>query len=180
MSAHTDRAYTHGERIYVTVDLTEKAAFRALGGRYGHGMAPFHDLASNSKFVTCAVHETDPDPTEHDCCMYHDRDYTLFYTPEQARNLKAIDKALYWKAWYWSNAPVRDDLDSEPDIRQHLAAVHAQSLPRPAPRDGGRRRKSPHAASRAARRGATGGSRRYAVRTLSTYQQFARADSGIR
>jgi len=49
---------------------------------------------------------------------------------------------------------------------------------RPAPGDGGRRRKSPHAASRAARRGATGGSRRYAVRTLSTYQQFARADSG--
>ena len=127
MSAHTDRAYTHGERIYVTVDLTEKAAFRALGGRYGHGMAPFHDLASNSKFVTCAVHQTDPDPAENDCCMYHDRDYTLFYTPEQARNLKAIDKALYWKAWYWSNAPVRDDLDSEPDIRQHLAAVHAQS-----------------------------------------------------
>jgi hypothetical protein len=127
MSGHTDRAYAHGERIYVSVDPNDKAAFRKLGGRYGHGMAPFHDLANNSKFVTCAVHATDPDPTEHDCCMYHDRDCTLFYTPEQARNLKSIDKALYWKAWYWSNAPVCDDLDSEADIRQHLAAVHAQS-----------------------------------------------------
>ena len=127
MSAHTDRAYAHGERIYVNVDPNDKAAFRSLGGRYGHGMAPFHDLASNSKFVTCAVHETDPDPAEHDCCLYHDRDYTLFYTPQEARRLKAIDKALYWKAWYWSNAPVRDDLDCEPAIRQHLAAVHARS-----------------------------------------------------
>ena len=120
-------AYSHGERIYVTVDPAEKAAFRALGGRYGHGMAPFHDLASNSKFVSCAVHELDADPAEHDCCLYHDRDYTLFYTREEARNLKALDKSLYWKAWYWSNAPVRDDLEFEPDIRQHLAGVHAQS-----------------------------------------------------
>jgi hypothetical protein len=127
MSAHTDRTYPHGERIYVTVDPNDKAAFRKLGGRYGHGMAPFHDLANNARFLTCAVHETDPDPAENDCCMYHDRDYTLLYTPEQARRLKALDKALYWKAWYWSNAPVRDDLDDEPDIRQHLAAVHAQS-----------------------------------------------------
>jgi hypothetical protein len=127
MTNTTHRAYPHGERIYVTVDPSEKAAFRSLGGRYGHGMAPFHDLASNSKFVSCAVHELDADPTEHDCCMYHDRDCTLFYTPEQARNLKALDKSLYWKAWYWSNAPVRDDLDSEADIRQHLAGVHAQS-----------------------------------------------------
>jgi hypothetical protein len=119
--------HAHGERIYVSVDPSEKASFRALGGRYGHGMAPFHDLASNAKFVTCAVHEMDADPAEHDCCLYHDRDYTLFYTPEQARNLKALDKALYWKAWYWSNARVCDDLDSEADIRQHLAGVHAQS-----------------------------------------------------
>jgi hypothetical protein len=123
----TTRIFTYGERIYVTVDHNEKAAFRKLGGRYGHGMAPFHDLANNARSVTCAVHETDPDPAENDCCMYHDRDYTLLYTPEQAQRLKALDKALYWKAWYWSNAPVRDDLDSEPDIRQHLAAVHAQS-----------------------------------------------------
>ena len=127
MSAHTDHVYTHGERIYVSVDFNEKAAFRALGGRYGHGMAPFHDLTNNAKFVTCAVHETDPDPTENDCCMYHDRDYTLFYTPEEAQKLKAVDKSLYWKAWYWSNAPVCDDLELESDIRQHLAAVHAQS-----------------------------------------------------
>ena len=127
MTNTAERAYAHGERIYVTVDHNEKAAFRKLGGRYGHGMAPFHDLANNARSVTCAVHETDPDPAENDCCMYHDRDYTLLYTPEQAQRLKALDKALYWKAWYWSNAPVRDDLDDEPDIRQHLAAVHAQS-----------------------------------------------------
>ena len=123
----THHTYAHGERIYVNVDPTDKAAFRALGGRYGHGMAPFHDLASNSKFVCCAVHEMDADPAEHDCCLYHDRDYTLFYTRDEAQKLKALDKSLYWKAWYWSNAPVRDDLDFEPDIRQHLAAVHAQS-----------------------------------------------------
>ena len=127
MSARPHHVYPHGERIYVSVDPNDKAAFRALGGRYGHGMTPFHDLANNSKFQSCAVHETDPDPTENDCCTYHDRDYTLFYTPEQARNLKSVDKSLFWKAWYWSNAPVRDDLEFEPDIRQHLAAVHAQS-----------------------------------------------------
>ena len=124
---HAQSTHAHGERIYVSVDPKEKAAFRKLGGRYGHGMAPFHDLANKSKFVTCAVHETDPDPAENDCCMYHDRDYTLLYTPEQAQRLMALDKALYWKAWYWSNAPVCDDLDTESDIRQHLAAVHAQS-----------------------------------------------------
>ena len=28
-------AYAHGERIYVSVEPTDKAAFRALGGRYG-------------------------------------------------------------------------------------------------------------------------------------------------
>ena len=116
-----------GERIYVNVDPQHKPAFRVLGGRYGHGMTPFHDLTNNAKFQTCAVHETDPDPTENDCCMYHDRDYTLLYTPEQARNLKTLDKALYWKAWYWSNAAVRDDLHFEQDIRQHLADVHAHS-----------------------------------------------------
>ena len=123
----THRPYPHGERIYVTVDPADKAAFRALGGRYGHGMAPFHDLASNAKFVTCAVHEMDADPAEHECCLYHDRDYTLFYTRDEAQKLKALDKSLYWKAWYWSNAPVRDDLDFEPEIRQHIAGVHAQS-----------------------------------------------------
>ena len=127
MSNNTDRTYPHGERVYVNVDPTDKAAFRALGGRYGHGMAPFHDLTNKGRFQTCAVHETDPDPAEHDCCTYHDREYTLFYTPEQAPNLKALDKSLFWKAWYWSNAPVRDDLEFEPEIRQHLAAVHAQS-----------------------------------------------------
>jgi hypothetical protein len=127
MSARPRHVYPHGERIYVNVDPTDKAAFRSLGGRYGHGMAPFHDLATNSKFVTCAVHELDPDPAEHDCCLYHDRDCTLFYTRDEAQKLKTVDKALYWKAWYWSNAPVRDDLDFEPDIRQHLAGVHAQS-----------------------------------------------------
>ena len=127
MSTRPRHVYPHGERIYVSVEPTDKAAFRSLGGRYGHGMAPFHDLASNSKFVSCAEHETDPDPAEHDCCLYHDRDCTLFYTRDEAQKLKALDKSLYWKAWYWSNAPVRDDLDSEADIRQHLAAVHAQS-----------------------------------------------------
>jgi hypothetical protein len=127
MTNTTHRTYATGERMYLNVDPTDKAAFRSLGGRYGHGMAPFHDLASNSKFVTCAEHEMDADPAEHDCCLYHDRDYTLFYTREEAQKLKALDKSLYWKAWYWSNAPVRDDLDFEPDIRQHLAAVHAQS-----------------------------------------------------
>jgi hypothetical protein len=119
---------THGERIYVNVDLQDKAAFRALGGRYGHGMAPFHDLSDSSKFQSCAVHETDPDPTEHDCCMYHDRDYTLFYTPEQAKKLKLQDKLFYWRAWYWSCAPVRDDLEDDTDIRDHLACVHRNSL----------------------------------------------------
>ena len=123
----THPTYAHGERIYVSVEPTDKAAFRALGGRYGHGMAPFHDLASNSKFQSCAVHELDPDPVEHDCCLYHDRDYSLFYTRDEAQKLKALDKSLYWKAWYWSNAGVRDDLEFEPEIRQHLAAVHAQS-----------------------------------------------------
>jgi hypothetical protein len=59
--------------------------------------------------------------------MYHDRDYSLLYTPEQARTLKSIDKALYWKAWYWSNAPVRDDLEDEADIRDHLCSVHRNS-----------------------------------------------------
>jgi hypothetical protein len=127
MSARPRHVYPHGERIYVSVEPTDKAAFRSLGGRYGHGMAPFHDLASNSKFVCCAVHEMDADPAEHDCCLYHDRDYTLFYTRDEAQKLKALDKSLYWKAWYWSNAPVRDDLDFEPEIRQHLAGVHAQS-----------------------------------------------------
>ena len=125
MYTHDERA--HGERIYVTVDPQEKASFRALGGRYGHGMAPFHDLTNNSKFQSCATHETDPDPTENDCCLYHDRDCTLFYTPEQARNLKALDKAVYWKAWYWSCAPVRDDLEEETDIRNHLYSVHRNS-----------------------------------------------------
>ena len=125
MHAHDER--THGERIYVTVDPQEKAAFRALGGRYGHGMVPFHDLVNNSRFQSCATHETDPDPTENDCCLYHDRDYTLFYTPQQAQNLKSQDKAFYWRAWYWSGVPVRDDLDDETDIRGHLASVHRDS-----------------------------------------------------
>jgi len=118
---------THGERIYVTIDPQEKAVFRALGGRYGHGMAPFHDLTNNSKFQSCAVHETDPDPTEHDCCLYHDREYTLFYTREQAQRLKSEDKAFFWRAWYWSCAPVRDDLEDDTDIRDHLVSVHRKS-----------------------------------------------------
>jgi hypothetical protein len=125
MHAYDERA--HGERIYVTVDPQEKAAFRALGGRYGHGMTPFHDLTNTSKFQSCAVHETDPDPTENDCCMYHDRDYTLFYTPEQAKKLKLQDKSFYWRAWYWSCAPVRDDLEDDTDIRDHLVSVHRKS-----------------------------------------------------
>jgi hypothetical protein len=118
---------SHGERIYVTVDPSDKAAFRALGGRYGHGMTPFHDLTNNSKFQTCVTHETDPDPAENDCCLYHDRDYTLFYTQRQAQKLKALDKALFWKAWYWSGAPVRDDLEEDTDVRDHLACVHRNS-----------------------------------------------------
>jgi hypothetical protein len=125
MYTHSDAA--HGERIYVTVGQQQKAAFRALGGRYGHGMAPFHDLATNSKFVTCAAHETDPDPERHDCCLYHDRDYTLFYTLDEAQKLKALDKSLFWKAWYWSCAAVRDDLEAEVHIRLHLADVHKHS-----------------------------------------------------
>ena len=127
MSRNTDRTYPHGERIYVSVDPTDKAAFRALGGRYGHGMTPFHDLTNNARFQTCAVHEMDPDSAEHDCCLYHDRDYTLFYTRDEAQKLKALDKSIFWKAWYWSNARVGDDLEFEADIRQHLVAVHAQS-----------------------------------------------------
>ena len=124
---YTPDERAHGERIYVTVDPQEKAAFRALGGRYGHGMTPFHDLATNSKFQSCAVHQTDPDPTESDCCLYHDRDYTLFYTRDQAQRLKSQDKAFFWRSWYWSCAPVRDDLEDETDIRDHLACVHRDS-----------------------------------------------------
>ena len=124
---YTNSDAAHGERVYVTVDQQQKTAFRALGGRYGHGMTPFHDLATNSKFQTCAVHQTDPDPTEHDCCLYHDRDYTLFYTPEQAKKLKLQDKAFFWRSWYWSCAPVRDDLEEDTDIRDHLASVHRNS-----------------------------------------------------
>ena len=33
----------HGERIYVTVGPEHKDAFKKLGGRYGHGVPPFHD-----------------------------------------------------------------------------------------------------------------------------------------
>jgi len=117
----------HGERIYVTVDPKEKTAFRALGGRYGHGMAPSHDLSNNAKFQTCAAHQTDPDPTQHDCCLYHDREYTLFYTSEQAQKLKSQDKAFFWRSWYWSCAPVRDDLEEQTDVRDHLARVHRDS-----------------------------------------------------
>jgi hypothetical protein len=124
---HTLDERAHGERIYVTVDPNEKAAFRALGGRYGHGMTPFHDLTTNSKFQSCATHETEPDPTQNDCCLYHDRDYTLFYTRDQAQALKAQDKAFFWRSWYWSCAPVRDDLDDETDIRDHLYSVHRSS-----------------------------------------------------
>ena len=116
-----------GERIYVNLDPAEKAAFRALGGRYGHGMAPFQDLSNNAKFQTCAVHQMQPDPTKHDCCLYHDREYTLFYTRDQAQNLKAQDKAFFWRPWYWSCAPVRDDLEEDIDIRDHLASVHRDS-----------------------------------------------------
>ena len=128
--------YDHGERIYVQVDFADKKAFRELGGRYGHVLTPFHQMdnqmdnqttTSQACCWTSSTHEIDADPTHNDCCTYHDRDYTLFYTPEQARNLKSVDKSLFWKAWYWSNAPVRDDLEFEPEIRQHLAAVHAQS-----------------------------------------------------
>ena len=127
MSAHTDRAYPHGERIYVTVGLQQKAVFRALGGRYGHGMTPFHDLTNQSTFNTCATHETDADPAENDCCLYHDRDYTLFYTRDEAQKLKALDKSFFWRPWYWSCAPVRDDLDEDTDIRDYLACVHRNS-----------------------------------------------------
>ena len=119
--------HTHGERIYVTVDPSEKAAFRALGGRYGHGMTPFHDLVTNSKFQSCSVHQTDPDPSEHTCCLYHDRDCTLFYTQRQAQKLKALDKSLFWKSWYWSCVPVRDDLEDDIDVRDHVASVHRNS-----------------------------------------------------
>jgi hypothetical protein len=122
-----DEMQAHGERIYVNVDPNDKAAFRALGGRYGHGLAAFHDLSNNGKFYTCATHETDPDPTQHDCCLYHDREYTLFYTQAQAQNLKAQDKSFFWRSWYWSCAPVRDDLEEETDIRDHLACVHRNS-----------------------------------------------------
>ena len=124
---YTSSDAAHGERIYVTVDPQEKAAFRALGGRYGHGMPPFHDLPNQSTYHTCAAHETDPDPARHDCCLYHDRDYTLFYTLDEAQKLKALDKALFWKAWYWSCAAVRDDLETHLDIRLHLADVHEHS-----------------------------------------------------
>jgi hypothetical protein len=124
---YTPDERAHGERIYVNIDPQEKTAFRALGGRYGHGMAPFHDLTDNSRFQSCATHQTDPDPTQNDCCLYHDRDYTLFYTPEQARKLKSQDKAFYWRAWYWSGAPARDDLEDDTDIRDHLASVHRNS-----------------------------------------------------
>lgn len=122
-----DEMQAHGERIYVNVDPNDKAAFRALGGRYGHGLAAFHDLSNNGKFYTCATHETDPDPTQQDCCLYHDREYTLFYTQAQAQNLKAQDKSFFWRSWYWSCAPVRDDLEEETDIRDHLACVHRNS-----------------------------------------------------
>jgi hypothetical protein len=125
MHTYEDRA--HGERIYVNIDPQDKAAFRALGGRYGHGMVPFHDLTNNSKFRSCAVHQTNPDPTAHECCLYHDRDCTLFYTQDQAQNLKTQDKAFFWRSWYWSCAPVRDDLEDDADIRDHLASVHRDS-----------------------------------------------------
>jgi hypothetical protein len=125
MHAHGDAP--HGERIYVAVGLQQKAAFRALGGRFGHGMAPFHDLANQSSFQTCATHETDADPAEHDCCLYRDRDYTVFYTRDEAQKLKALDKSFFWRPWFWSSAAVRDDLETELDIRLHLADVHAHS-----------------------------------------------------
>ena len=125
MHPHTDAP--HGERIYVTVGLQQKAAFRALGGSYGHGMTPFHDLTNQSTFNTCATHETDPDPAENDCCLYHDRDYTLFYTRDEAQKLKALDKSFFWRPWFWSCAPVRDDLETDLDIRLHLAEIHEHS-----------------------------------------------------
>jgi hypothetical protein len=116
-----------GERIYVNVDPTEKADFRALGGRYGNGLVPFHDISNKTTLQTCAVHQTQPDPTQHDCCLYHDREYTLFYTRDQAQNLKSQDKAFFWRPWYWSCAPVRDDLEEETDIRDHLSCIHRNS-----------------------------------------------------
>ena len=118
---------SHGERIYVNIDPTEKDSFRALGGRYGNGLVPFHDISNKTTLQTCAVHETQPDATQHDCCLYHDREYTLFYTREQAQNLKSQDKSFFWRPWYWSCAPVRDDLDEETDIRDHLSGIHRNS-----------------------------------------------------
>jgi hypothetical protein len=126
--------YGHGERVYVQVDFADKKAFRDLGGRYGHGITPFHDMDTESQkrtthacCWTSSTHRIDPDPSRNDCCTFHDRDYTLFYTQEQAACLKTVDKQYYWRAWYWSDAPVRDDLENVTDITQHLSMIHSKS-----------------------------------------------------
>ncbi len=75
-----------GERVYVKVRREDKDCFRALGGRYGHGVPPFH-LS---------------DPDRHDRGVYHDSDYTLLYTQQQAQSLVTVDKSLFWCSWYWS------------------------------------------------------------------------------
>ena len=124
----------HGERIYVTVNPEHKDAFKKLGGRYGHGVTVFHDGNKENEWQgsraccwTCKAHATEPDPARHDCCTYCDRDYTIFFGREQAQSLKALDKSMYWRPWYWSNAAVRDDLEAEADVTAYLCAVHDNS-----------------------------------------------------
>ncbi len=100
-----------GERVYVKVHREDKDCFRAVGGRYGHGVPPFH-LS---------------DPDRHDRGVYHDSDYTLLYTQDQAQSLMAVDKSFYWRSWYWSACAVRDDLGTDAEIAGHLCSIHEKS-----------------------------------------------------
>ena len=80
-----------GERVYLAVPFEDKDAVKALGARWGRG----HPVNEQSMSIM-----------------------EVAYTPKQARAvLEWSNRYKSW--WYWSGAPVRDDLRPE----ERLAAA---------------------------------------------------------
>ena len=78
-----------GERVYLSVPFEEKDDVKSLGARWGRG----------------------PPVNEQSLSMME-----VLYTPQQARAVNEWTNR-YKSWWYWSGAPVRDDLRTEERLR---------------------------------------------------------------
>jgi hypothetical protein len=78
-----------GERVYLAVPFADKDAVKGLGARWGRG----HPVNEQSLSIM-----------------------EVAYTPQQARALlEWTNRYKSW--WYWSGAPVRDDLRTEDRLK---------------------------------------------------------------